>query len=138
MPGRESRGWFPGSDSAFQIQHFRKFKRFGLFVVFSLGAVVAGDVAFAVADIGGVAEFTARHFAFGTGEAAVCVRLIQPGDCGSDVFKFLIDVVRDFGESDNQAEYSDGGHQNQFGRDNETGFVAGEFGEDIVHGGFFQ
>ena len=67
---------------------------------------------------GGVALLAGRH--------RVAEALVDRAEGRADVFEFLVDVGGEFGKSDHHGEDGDRGDEDQFGRDDETGFVVAE------------
>jgi len=106
-----------------------------------LVVVAAEFVAGAIAlDIGSVAEINLVLVLAAVARSLVAAgstrleRLVHRSEGGTDVFQFVIDVSRNFGETNHQSQNSDRGDQDQFARNNETVFVVVELSEGVVHG----
>lgn len=83
-------------------------------------------------DVAGSAEEAFEFSAILRGETAVGVGLAERAEGVGDVVQFGVDRDSDFAESNDEAEDSNGGDQNQFSRNDETSFVIPQ-GVQTVH-----
>ena len=83
-------------------------------------------------DVAGSAEEAFEFSAILRGETAVGVGLAERAEGVGDVVQFGVDRDSDFAESNDEAEDSNGGDQNQFSRNDENSFVIPQ-GVQTVH-----
>ena len=91
------------------------------------------NVVLAVAEVAAVAERAAAALALVAGRTGAAVGLLHGTECGADVFEFVVDVEGDFRKTDDETEDGDGRNQDEFGGDDETGFVAIQLADEVRH-----
>ena len=121
LPSALLRSTFPGT----QKKPLRQSSQWGLKSGGDQQILV--DIVLSVAEVCFVAEVAAGFMPLVTATALSTVTLVEAGEGRADVFEFVVDVEGDFGEAHNHAEDGDGGHQNQFSRDDETSVVVDQF-----------
>ena len=92
------------------------------------------DIAGLVAEVAAVLEAASLFAPAVATRSLDAVSLIHRSERGADVFQFVIDIVGDFGEADDQGQDRDGGDQDQFSGDDETALIVVQGEEKIRHG----
>ena len=81
------------------------------------------DIVLAVTEVRGVLEAATAHVTFVAASALNTIALLHRSEGRANVFEFVVDIEGEFRQADDHAENGDGGYQDQFSRDNETGVV---------------
>ena len=87
----------------------------------------------AIAEVRGVLEAASGEVSLVTAGPLGVVALLNAAEGGTAVFEFVVDVERDFAQSDDQTQNCDRGDQDQFGGNDETGFVVLQGGDELEH-----
>jgi hypothetical protein len=106
--------------------------RYGLWA-FAGEVTVRDDVAVVVAEVLTIAVFRAVGATHVSIESTHLVRLVDVAKGSTDVFEFVVDVEGDFRQADDHGQDSNGGDQDKFSRNNETGFVIQEGVKEVGH-----
>jgi len=87
------------------------------------------NVVLAGTELGAVLELAAGGAALVSAAAARVIALLDRSEGRPDVFEFVVDVERDFGEADDQSEHDDRRDEHEFGGNNEAIFVVEQCAE---------